>query len=383
MKTYDCLIVGAGAMGSAAMYFAAQRGWSVAAFDRFGLAHNRGSSHGRTRIIRHAYFEHPDYVPLARQSSRLWSEIERASGETLFVRTGLLQVGPPEGPVIQGTLKSARRHDLEINSLTTREMTSRFPMFRFDPGMEGLFEPVAGMLFVEKCVRAMIELAIVGGAEFLGQTAVKSIARGEGGLWEVQTDRGTYISQRLVITSGAWTSQLLSPLQPHLRVTARHQHWFTDETAAMAIDRNCPAYLFETEDGCFYGFPQYDNGGFKVAEHSGFDGADDPDDLDRNINPADFGRVNQFISRHLTVRNLRHIGHSVCMYTMSPDGHFLVDLLDKEGTAAAACGFSGHGFKFAPVIGQALVELVSSGRRPPEFDFLRFGRSGISFPFPQ
>lgn len=365
------------------MYFAARRGWSVAGIDRFGVAHAYGSSHGKTRIIRHAYFEHPDYVPLARQASRLWSEIEGASGISLFVRTGLLQVGPPDGPVIQGTLKSSASHGLEIEPLTRKQLETRFPMFRCDPGMEGLYEPVAGMLFVEKCVAAMIDLAVSAGAEFAGQTVVRSFSGGAGKPWEVQTDRGNFFGDRLIITSGAWTGQLLRPLHPQLRVTVRHQHWFVDETSSMSLDRDCPAYLFETRQGCFYGFPQYDSGGFKVAEHSGDGGADDPDAIDRNINPVDLGRVIEFVSRHLAVGNPRHCAHSVCMYTMSPDGHFLVDLLDEEKSAAAACGFSGHGFKFAPVIGKALVELVASGTRPPEFDFFRFRRSGIAPAFPE
>lgn len=372
-KPFDCVVIGTGAMGSAALYHAARRGWSVLGLDRFPAGHDRGSSHGQTRIIRQAYFEHPDYVPLVLEAYRWWAEIEKASGERLFEPCGLLQVGRPDGPIIGGIRKSADRHQLQLKSFSFTELESRFPMFRFDSNTVGLFEPVAGYLHVERCVKAMVAQAILAGATVVDDASVRVWERNSDGTWRIETDAGEYLARRLVITVGAWAPEFLTDIGCQLQVISKHQHWFQTQQPELTLEKGCPVYFFETERGFFYGFPDFDGNGNKVAEHSGKSTVADPLNLDRNLDSRDLQRVTAFIAQHLSTPQATHCGHSVCMYTMTPDEHFVVDTIDAAGTAAVGCGFSGHGFKFAPVIGKALIDLVD-GKRRGEMEFLRMSR---------
>ncbi len=378
-KPFDCAVIGTGAMGSAALFHATRRGWSVLGLDRFPAGHDRGSSHGQTRIIRQAYFEHPDYVPLALEAYRWWAELEKASGEHLFEQCGLLQVGRPDGPIIGGIRKSADCHGLQLHSFSFAELQSQFPMFLFDSNTVGLFEPVAGYLHVEQCVKTMVALAKRAGAHVFDDVSVRGWELNQDGIWEIDTDGGEYLTRRLIVTVGAWAPEFLADIGCNLQVLAKHQHWFQTGQPNLTLAKRCPVYFFETEQGFFYGFPDFDGNGIKVAEHSGKTPVADPLNLDRSLDSHDLERVSRFVFQHLDAPQATHCGHSVCMYTMSPDEHFVVDTIDPAGTLAVACGFSGHGFKFAPVIGKALVELVE-GKRREEMEFLRINRFKISTP---
>lgn len=372
-KPFDCAVIGTGAMGSAALFHAARRGWSVLGLDRFPAGHDRGSSHGQTRIIRQAYFEHPDYVPLVLEAYRWWAEIEKACGERLFEQCGLLQVGRPDGPIIGGVRKSADRHQLQLTSFDFGELQAQFPMFRFDPNTVGLFEPVAGYLQVERCVQAMVAQAILAGATVVSNATVLGWKRNRDATLRIETDAGEYLARRLVVTAGAWAPGFLTDIGCQMQVIAKHQHWFQTRQPGLTLEEGCPVYFFETEQGFFYGFPDFGGNGNKVAEHSGKNTVTDPLNLDRNLENRDLERVSDFVANHLNAPRAVHCGHSVCMYTMTPDEHFIVDTIDPSGTVAVGCGFSGHGFKFAPVIGKALVDLVD-GKRRDEMDFLRMSR---------
>jgi sarcosine oxidase len=372
-KPFDCVVIGTGAMGSAALYHAAKRGWSVLGLDRFPAGHDRGSSHGQTRIIRQAYFEHPDYVPLVLDAYKWWAEIEKASGERLFEQCGLLQVGRPDGPIIGGIRKSADRHQLQLTSYGFSELQSQFPMFRFDSNTVGLFEPVAGYLHVERCVRTMISQAVLAGAEIVEGVSVLRWTLQKNKTWRIETDRGEFLARRIVVTVGAWAPEHLDNIGCKLQVIAKHQHWFQTGQPGLTLEKGCPVYFFETVHGFFYGFPDFDGNGNKVAEHSGKSAVADPLNIDRSIDARDLERVSAFVAQHLITQNVKHCGHSVCMYTMTPDEHFVVDTLDPSGSVAVGCGFSGHGFKFAPLIGKALVDMVD-GKRRDEMEFLRMNR---------
>ncbi len=354
----DCIVIGTGAMGSAACWFAARRGWSVLGLDRFPPGHDRGSSHGQSRIMRTAYFEHPDYVPLLREAQNLWREIEDATGRNLFLSTGLLQVGRPDGPVIQGIIRSAEAHGLDVERLEGESLRSRFPMFRFPPDSVGLLESGAGILRVEKCVRAMAELARRCGATIRSGVTVSGW-QSDTGVFQIETDQGEFRAKRLIVTAGAWTADLLPEFRGRLRVIAKHQHWFVLPSPLFRADRGCPTYFFETADGYFYGFPDFDGQGIKVAEHSGGTVATDPSIVNRLRDDLDFRRVKSFIRDFVGYDELEAIAHNVCLYTLTEDEHFVVDRTESESPPLAfACGFSGHGFKFSPVIGKALVELL-------------------------
>ena len=313
--------------------------------DRFPPGHDQGSSHGQTRIIRQAYFEHPDYVPLVLDAFELWKEIQQLGGKPLFEQTGLLQIGKPDGPVIGGVLRSAERHHLKLESLTIPRLQSRFPMFDYPTGSIGLFEPVAGFLRVEECVRTLIQLAVDSGAQFRDGQAVTRWTTNDDGTYLVITDQESFATKRLIVSAGAWAAQLLAQRLPKLRVIAKHQHWFRCNSPGLTLSGGCPTFFFETEDGYFYGFPDFDGGGNKIAEHSGGVIVSDPAKADRDLDPADLVRVNSFLARFLMARQPVHVAHSVCLYTMSPDEHFIVDTIGESGSIAVACGFSGHGFK--------------------------------------
>jgi len=367
--TWDVIVLGAGGVGSAAAWRLARRGARVVALERFGRAHDRGSSHGRTRIIRQAYFEHPDYVPLLRRGYEIWSELEQARGQRLFHRTGLIEIGRPDGALIPGVLEAARRHGLEVDELSPAEARRRFPAFRFSDGSRVVLERQAGYLRVEDCVLAQLAEAERAGAEVrFEEPARRWRATGDGVV--VETALGRYEAGRLVVCGGAWAGRLLSGLDLGLRVVRKHLHWYATEDRGYAEEAGCPTFFYELPEGYFYGFPRVDDLGVKVAEHSGGEPVADPLTVDRGIDPEERRRVESFLARHLPGVTSRPTSHSVCLYTRSPDEHFLVGRHPEHGQVVFAAGLSGHGFKFAGVLGEVLADLALDGRTPLPIAFL-------------
>lgn len=375
MGAYDCIVLGLGGMGAAACWRLARRGVSVLGLDPHPLAHDRGSSHGQTRIIRQAYFEHPDYVPLLREAYRLWEELEAEASApgSLLRRVGLLLAGSPGGAVLSGCRRSAELHGIEVQVLTHAEVGRRFPGLAAAEWMQGLFEPGAGYLRVEAAVAAMAEAARRGGAELRpgeGAQAWRVLGNGV----EVRTASSVHRAGRLLICAGAWSSQFLPQLGGLLHVRRKMQLWYEAPDEPF---RAVPVYGFETPAGFFYGFPKLDEAGVKVGDHSGGESVDDPSALQREARADDMQRMGGFIATHLPGAGPAVTRHSVCMYTMTPDEHFIIDRLDGEHQVCFAAGFSGHGFKFAPVVGEALADLALAGRTLLPIDFLRAGRFGV------
>lgn len=379
MPHYDAIILGCGGVGSAALYQLARRGLRVLGIDRFPPAHDRGSSHGSTRIIRQAYFEHPNYVPLLLMAYELWRRLEEEWGRRLFTQTGLLQVGPSDGEVVPGVLSSAQQHVLPVESLNADEAMARFPGFRIPKQLAAVFEPKAGSLAVEECVRAHLAGAVAAGAELRCGAAVE--------LWEVEPEavtpglvrvrvgKETISAARLIVTAGPWAASLLADLNVELTIERRVQHWYAS-SSEYAVTAGCPAYLFELPDGIFYGFPSFDARGVKVAEHTGADPVADPLTLDRKLRASDGPRVEGFLQAHLPGVSANRTAYDVCMYTMSPDQHFLVDRHPRFPQVVFAAGLSGHGFKFTSVLGRALAELAMDGGTTLPIDFLSLRRLG-------
>lgn len=374
---YDVIVAGCGAVGSAAAYRLAKRGARVLAVDRFEPGHDRGSSHGETRIIRLAYAEHPDYVPLLRRAYELWAELERESGERLYVETGLLEVGRRDGGFLRSIRTSAREHDLAIEELEADDVQRRFPLFRPGPGDASIFEARAGYLLVERCVRAQVAAAVRAGAEL--RTGVE-VARWspEGTRIEVKlrTSSGdeTVSADRLVVTGGAWAAELLADLGLALHVLRKPVFWLgpVAETATVA-----PVFIYDTDWGSFYGSPSLDGESMKVAEHSGGERVANPLTVDRVQRPEDLARVEAFRAAHLPTLGPEVRRHEVCLYTMTPDGHFIIDRHPRHENVVFAAGLSGHGFKFAPVLGEVLAGLALDGRTSHPVDFLGLGREGL------
>lgn len=375
MKCYDCIVIGTGGVGSAALYHAARRGLRVLGLDRFPPGHDRGSSHGQTRIIRQAYFEHPDYVPLVLRAYRLWDELSAASGEVLYHCTGLVQFGLPDGVVLPGVLASARRHGLAIERLTGEEALSRWPAFQAPPPLEAVYEPQAGYLLVERCVQAHTAMAQRLGAELcIGAAARSWHARAVG--VQVQTEQETFEAKCLIIAAGAWAKQVLADLRLRLEVRRKAMYWFQARGPQYAAEQ-MPCYLYELPQGIFYGMPRIDDRGVKAAEHTGGQAIADPLAVARDIDPYDLARVRDFVAKHLPGVDTQPVHHSACLYTMSSDEHFILDHHPDWPQVAFAAGLSGHGFKFACVLGESLVSLVCGEPKPPQLEFIGLNRPGL------
>ena len=373
MTHYDAIVLGTGGVGSAAAWQLARRGARVLGIDRFPGGHDRGSSHGETRVIRQAYFEHSDYVPLLLRAYELWRELEAVSGIDLLHQVGLLQVGPADGGVVPGVLRSAREHGLEVDELSAADAEKRFLGFHIPREYAAVFERKAGYLRVERCVLAHLAAAKECGAEFRFGVTAKSWQADDRDV-RVATDQGDFTADKLILTAGPWAPQMLSSLGIPLQVLRKHLYWFANNDASYRQESDCPTYLYEMPGGVFYGFPQIDDLGVKAAEHTGGVSVSDPLTADRSLDPTDLARVAQFLADYLPGVGRQMLRHSVCYYTMSPDGHFIVDRHPASDRVVFAAGLSGHGFKFTSVLGQVLADLALEGQTELPIRFLRLGR---------
>lgn len=370
------IVLGVGGFGSGALDHLARRGVNVVGIEQFGVAHDRGSSHGDTRIVRKAYFEHPDYVPLLHRAYELWSELEADHDQPLWNLCGLLLAGPPDGEAIPGAKLSAERHGVTIDELSPSEAARRYPGFRIPKNFATVFEPDAGFLNVEECVRAHIERACRNGATMVtGETAIAW--ESDGNRVRVVTDKNEYTADRLVITAGAWAGRVLAELAIPLEVRRKPMFWYEVANADYNVSGGCPGFYFEQPDGIYYGFPSLDGRELKVAEHSGGDVVADADNLNREIGAADTEPVARFLVDCLPGVKPQATRHSVCMYTMTPDQHFIVDRHPQYDNVVIGAGFSGHGFKFTGVLGEALSDLAVDGRTELPIGFLSLGRSAL------
>jgi monomeric sarcosine oxidase len=394
MKRYDAIVLGIGGVGSAALYHLAKRGVRAIGIDQFSPPHDRGSSHGDTRVIRQAYFEHTDYVPLLKEAYRLWDELETLAKQQLFHRVGLIELGPPNGIVVPGVLRAAKEHGLQVESLSAGQVEQRWPGIRAGADLVGVFEPAAGFLKVEECVRSHLDAARAAGAEVMTDTEIQSWTASDGGV-RVQTANGDeFVANRLVIAAGAWAGRVLSELNIRLTVLRKSLFWFATDDARYETASHMPVFLFELQEGrsrvspklgngsfgetalhgIFYGFPKIDDKGVKFAEHSGGRPVTDPLVVDRTIDADEQHRLIDFASQHLPGVSSRVTDHAVCLYTMSPDEHFIIDRHPAHDNVVFAAGLSGHGFKFTSVLGRALADLALDGGTELPIDFLSLNR---------
>jgi len=378
--TYDVIVLGIGAMGSAACHQLASRGARVLGLEQFSLVHGRGSSHGETRIIRQAYFEHPNYVPLLLRAYQLWEKLESEDAQQarLFQQVGLVLSGTSEGETIRGAKLSGQLHNLPLEDVTHAEAAQRWPALSFPADHAIVYEPKAGLLRVEACVQRQIDRAIELGAEIrCNERVLEWTSNGTSVV--VRTDRDEYRAGALVIAAGAWAGQCLNTFGRCFNVLRKFVAWFpidTSRTSAIHYQsgQGLPTYFFELPHGTFYGLPSIDGKTVKVAEHSGGQSVDNPIDVNREMHDSDLCRLRQFIAGHLPGLRLDPTSHSVCLYTMTPDQHFVVDSHPDWRNVAFAAGFSGHGFKFAPVIGEALADLALEQRTRLPIEFLSLAR---------
>jgi len=356
----DVIVVGGGGMGTAAAWRLARRGARALVLEQFSVGHDRGSSHGESRIIRLAYFEHPDYVPLLRAAYALWRETEAASGEPLLTITGGLELGPEAGLLVRGNLASARLHGLEHELLDAAAIRARFPAFGAETGVAGVFQPESGVLAVERCVRAQAALARAAGAEVREGVTVRAVLPDGAGV-RVESDAGTFRAARAVVTAGAWAGRLLAGLGLPLAVARQTVAWFAPRRPELFVPGRFPIFIWERPEGFFYGFPIVGRPGVKVARHGGGATAT-PETVDRRFRAEDEAPLRRFLETCLPEAAGALLGGSVCLYTNTPDADFVIDRHPEAPQIAFAAGFSGHGFKFAPVVGAILADLALAGR---------------------
>lgn len=370
---YHTIVLGLGAMGSAALYHLAKRGVRVLGIDRFDPPHTQGSSHGETRVIREAYFEHPSYVPFVQRAYELWAELERESGQSLYLKTGGLMIGPEGSTVLDGSIRSAREHGLPHEILSARQIRKRYPGLSPEDEMSGVLEPRAGLLYPEKCIAAHLDLAKRHGAEVRANCRVLDWRADERGV-AVRTERGEIEAEGLVISAGAWVGGLVPEVAAQLQVERQVLLWFDAKRPDLYAPNRFPIHLWEYEpERMFYGFPDAGDG-LKLAFHHQGESTS-ADGVDRAVRDADVAKMRELMRRFLPeVAEAPLLRGTVCLYTNTPDGHFIIDRHPAHKRVIIASPCSGHGFKFASAVGEALAEMAHGEKARCDLGLFRAGR---------
>ena len=377
--TYDAIVVGLGAMGSAAAYHLARRGRRVLGLEGLPPGHRLGSSHGYTRVIRKAYFEDPAYVPLLQRAYKLWFQLAEESVEPIYQRTGGLWLGPQSAAVVAGALASARAHDIAHELLSAGDVRRRFPAFAPRDDMVGLLDPDAGILFPDPCILAHLSGAARAGAHLrYDQPVLRWEAHGDHA--SVETAAGRYEASVLVVTAGPWAPSVLESLSLPIEAVRRIVGWFApvSEAAASLLSAEvCPVWVCDVDGVNIYGIPDVGDGhGLKAAIHERGP-ACTPETCRREVGEDEIAHLVSVLRRVVPSAAGRLLEAETCLYTMSPDWHFIIERPTGRPLVYAT-GFSGHGFKFATVIGEILADLAVDGRTSHDIEFLspaRFTRA--------
>jgi sarcosine oxidase len=378
--TFDTIVVGIGGMGSAAAWQLARRGQRVLGLERIDIPHAMGSSHGVTRIIRLPYYESPDYLPLLRRAYELWRDIEAIAGEQLLTITGSIDAGPEAGPLFQGALASARLHGLPHEVLNGAAVNERFPAYRLPARHRALYQPDGGFIASERAIVAHVRAAQAAGAEIRARERVlgwEAPAGGEG--VSVRTDKGSYRAARLVLAAGAWMAELAAPLAalavPERQVLA----WLQPHAPELFAPARFPVFNLEVAEGRYYGLPIYAVPGFKFGRyhHRGETAAADA--MRRDVDAEDEHLLRQFAERYFPAGAGPTMALRSCMFTNTPDGHFILDRHPSYPQVILASPCSGHGYKFASVIGEVLADLATGdGASRHAIGFLSLDRRALA-----
>lgn len=379
-KSADVIVIGLGIIGSSAAFHLAKRGLKVIAIDAFPPRHTNGASHGQSRIIRKAYYEAPDYVPLLHRAYDMWYELEEESGRKLLTLNGGLFIGPPDSELVTGSFYSAKRYDLAHEYLTAAETMQRFSAWRLPPDMVAVFEEGAGTMHAAECWDVQLQAAKQHGAELFFGERIYTWEASENSV-RVVTSLAEYTAGRLVICPGPWASELLTgikiPFEVHRVVNAfftpkeGHAHDFSPE--------KFPIYCIDTGAGFYYGFPRLGDDGVKIGRHNTGTKACTPSSVNRNVEPEEIAELHSALKQYIPAAAGDLTNSVTCLYTLSPDLHFVIDFHPRHQNVVVAAGFSGHGFKFATVAGEILADLSTKGSTEHPIEFLsinRFNRSG-------
>lgn len=374
---FDAIVIGVGAMGAATCCELAGRGARVLGLEQFGIANDRGSSHGLSRMIRLAYYEHPDYVPLLRRAYERWIELEQLAGQYDILHiTGGLFMGPRGSELVEASATSARAHALPHEMLDATEIRRRFPQFAIPDDFIGLFEPATGFLSPERAITAFARIAMMRGAEIHGHEPAREWTCDAKGV-TVRTDVATYHAAQLIVCGGPWSTSLLRELGVELNVTRQALGWVWPHEPEIFRLGAMPCWGIGLSDGSlYYGFPMSaDDPGLKCAHHARGPVAD-ADRVSREPTREDDATIQRIVREFLPRAVGPTVSLRVCLYTNSPDSHFVIGRHPRYERVTIACGFSGHGFKFASVVGEILADLTIDGKTSLPAGFLaptRFG----------
>lgn len=375
MTHYSVIVIGGGTMGTAAAWELAKRGERAIVFEQFGHVHTMGAHSGQTRVIRHAYAEGAEYVPLVLRADDLWEDLQAESGTKVFHRVGALELmtGSGSDHALRARA-SAIEHNVPFEWLNAEEIRRRWPQFVVGDDWEGGFGARSGFLEVEPALHSLAKLARQGGVEIHENEPVESWGATDNGVW-AQTTSGRYTADRAIITPGSWASRMLADLQLPITVVRKTLFWLEVKDTERFSPERFPVYIADRPGLELYGFPIYGKPGLKCANHAGGEPTASPESVNRTISPEEDAEIvaaagwlfgpEQFTGKVLS--------SAVCLYARTPDQHFIIDRHPNHPNVFFGAGFSGHGFKFTPAVGEHLVQLAFGEVDPfPLFKLERF-----------
>jgi sarcosine oxidase len=376
-NSYDVIVVGVGGMGAAACWQLARRGQRVLGLERFDIPHAQGSSHGVTRIIRLAYYENPAYVPLLRRAYELWREASQAAGEALLITTGSLDSGPAESDVFRGSLESCGRHGLAHEVLTGRQVNARHPGYCLPEDFAAVFQPDGGFVLSERAIVAHATMAMAAGAEIHAREQVLDWSPIAGGGVRVATTRGSYEAGRLVLSPGAWIGDLVPALKPIAVPERQVLGWFQPAHPERFMPDAFPVLNLLVEEGRYYLLPIHGVPGLKIGLYHHLEERGHPDRLSREVTDADEQVLRRCIARYFPDADGPLMTLKSCLFTNTPDEHFIIDTLPDHPEVVVVSPCSGHGYKFASVVGEIVADLATTGTSRFALRMFSLARFGV------
>lgn len=374
---FDVAIIGAGTMGMSAGAFLAQQQVNTVLIDAFDPPHNQASHHGDTRMIRHAYGEGRQYVTLVKRAQQLWEELEEQTAYKIFEKTGVLGLGPQDSEFLQETIAAAKKYELPLEILNNKEVKERWPGFSIPDHFIGCFEAESGLIYSDNAIKAYKEIAIKNGAELITNTPVQHIAREDQNTIKISTENNVFYAKKVIVSAGAWVSKLLPALKLPIHPTRKAFGWF-DAPDTLYDMANFPSFYVEDNQHMCYGFPSIDGAGLKIGRSDGGQGID-PNQHKQNFGQyeTDEDELRYFLKAYMPEANGALNQGKTCLYTISPDNHFIIDHHPEHENIIIACGFSGHGFKFGSVMGELLSQLAVDGKSSFDLSIFSLKRFGM------
>ncbi|MCO8265416.1 N-methyl-L-tryptophan oxidase [Haloferax sp. AB510] len=368
-RHFDVIVIGVGGIGSATVYELARSGNDVLGIERHGIPHTKGSSHGHTRMIRRAYHENPEYMAMIDQAYTRWEQLEDEWGEQLLYKTGSIAAGRPSCDLVSGALETCHEHSVPFEKIDGESASERFPGFQFPSEYEVVVQSDGGFVRPEAATIAHVELARQLGATIQSETKVTSWESTIDGV-KVKTEDGQYKADRLVIAAGAWIGKMVESLEGIVSPERQVLSWLQPNNETHFTPENCPVFLISDDDNIHYGFPTFGKPGVKFGRHYHLNERVDPDEMDHSVNEHDMEVLTQSGEKYLNVSGEDPFGFETCIYTNTPDRDFIIDTLPNHPEVTVLGGFSGHGYKFAGVIGKIAADLANG--KDPEIDISLF-----------